>query len=185
MSIQPHPYCGGWFECIFTTVFHVMGSGITSYTGFMLTPSGGLQEGQLAGVVEGDVAGRAQAVLAAFLSRCPQGLVLIDGDALSRHPAAVGPLINALSERGSFFRDGASLPTSGALYIMVIAVSAETLADGQTEEMLTSGVKAQLVALLSGGAGSGLKGGLENVFVRNADALRRRFEIVARLARES
>ena len=141
-----------------------------------------VQEVQLAGVANSDVAGRAQAELVAFLSRCPQGLVLFDGGALARYPAAVGPLINALSERGAFVRDGRSLTSSEALYIMVIAVPADMLADGQTEEMLASSVKAQLVATLSGGGGSGLESSSENVLVRNAIALRRRFEIVGLLS---
>ena len=127
------------------------------------------------------MAGIVQNALVDFFKYCPQGLVIMDATALVRHPAAVGPLINALSERGALTHKGSSVPTNGALYILVATVSAEVLSDSLTEEALAAGVKAQLVAALSGGSVSGYSGGGEDVRRMNADALRRRFDIVAQL----
>ncbi len=55
----------------------------------------------LPGQEAADAPGAAQKLLAGFLQRCPQGVVVLE-DVQKLHPQLLPVFINALSEQGSF-----------------------------------------------------------------------------------
>ena len=137
------------------------------------------QDGQLAGA-EGDkdAAGLVQKKFARFLRRCPDGVVLVDGGAIQPRPAAVMPLITALSERGTFTLNGRDVSPASALFVVTIRTDVpgmEPVSATLDEDETNQKVKGRLLAWL---VGSG-RPRSDDPKAINALALRRRFDVTA------
>ncbi len=121
--------------------------------------------------------GALQALLVAFLRRCPGGLVLLhDAQALSG--GALPALLPLLSEAGQYTADGESVPAWRATVLLTARLEgyqAAWEAEGG-EEALARGAKGALQAALQAAAG-GAGEAARNV----AQALRRRVDAVAPL----
>ena len=138
------------------------------------------QDKQLAGVEGEEIAGLLQKKLARFLRRCPDGIVLVDGNVIAgiSREAAVSPMITALSEQGAFAYNGRDLPVGSALYVVTMRADVpnmEPIPATVDEDKAAHLVKGRLLAWLIGSGGHP-RG--EDPKVINALALRRRFDVV-------
>ncbi|KAK9819652.1 hypothetical protein WJX72_000773 [[Myrmecia] bisecta] len=125
-----------------------------------------------------DAAGGLQSTLARFLTRCPYGVVVLDG-IQHVHPVVLPVLINALSEQGHFEQGGKPVEAWHALYIITLRVPPQILAQGD-EEVLRSVTKKNLVKRLTAPRGD-MDEPASDKTMAAADAFRRRLEHVAPL----
>jgi len=138
-----------------------------------------------------EAAGRMQAALVAFLQRCPQGLVVMDGlDLVDLRAMPV--LFAALSEQGQFAHNGVTVLASRALFVFTAVLAGvdrlETEGDLYGVERAVKGALVEhfMAAPTRAGVGCGAEGaevgGLALECIsrqKTLMALRRRFDMAA------
>ncbi|EIE25162.1 hypothetical protein COCSUDRAFT_40488 [Coccomyxa subellipsoidea C-169] len=121
-----------------------------------------------------DAPGGVQKLLAGFLQRCPQGVVILE-DVQKLHPRLLPVFINALSEHGHFEVDGKAVPSWGALYVATMLDSDGLALSQPGEEAFKKAAKRALTAqLLAHPSAEQVPG-----YKAHAEAFRRRLEYVA------
>ncbi|KAK9909097.1 hypothetical protein WJX75_007082 [Coccomyxa subellipsoidea] len=123
-----------------------------------------------------DAPGAVQKLLAGFLKRCPQGVIVLE-DVQKLHPRLLPVFINALSEHGHFEVDGKAVPSWGALYVAtMLDANGEALSQSGEETFKKEAKRALTAQLLAHPSAEQVPG-----YRAHTEAFRRRLEYVAPL----